>query len=301
MKTGPYRAGLLLLALACLAPRLPAEPRLEQRVLIDAAAAGRFSPAESTVSPSTEHGRAGKPAIHWHVTVDYFGGEAKYPIGWPRITYSPKDAAGRDWSGWDYLQLWVFTDTSREALPSEPAGLSLYTPDKEGAFHYNLAELKKNEWVRVRIPLNQVPRHNDVRLIQFNISEARYRHQDRLDFYIDDVVLLRYAEPAVLEFGPEGRVMFADAKQVPVRFTVAGVPPGESREVTCELRAGGRTLGSTTAGATRGAHRALIDLHGQVLAGGDYELVGRIAGSSEAVSAPLRLVDSPWGVPEARP
>ena len=42
------------------------------------------------------------------------------------------DAAARDWSGWDYLQLWVYTDTTRTALPRDPVGLTLHTPDKDG-------------------------------------------------------------------------------------------------------------------------------------------------------------------------
>jgi hypothetical protein len=226
--------------------------------------------------------------------VDHFGGEAKYPIGWPRISRTLREVAARDWSGWDYLQLWIYTDTSREALPREPVGLTLHTPDKESAYHRPLPELKKGAWVQIRIPLAGVPHLQEVRLMQFHISDATYRHWDELDLHIEEIALLRYAQPTLLGFAPECAVMFADANEVPVRFQLTGIKPGESAKVTCELRQGGKTVAQTTVSAARGPQRVTLDLRGARLAAGSWELRAGIAGGASTATAPMRLVASPW-------
>ncbi len=267
---------------------------MEKRIVFAADSAGQWSAAESKLERSSARTRSGQPVLHWHITVDHFAGEPNYPIGWPRISSTLREASARDWSGWDYLQMWVYTETSRQALPREPVGLALHTPDREGAYNRPLDELKKGAWVQIRISLSEIPRHQDVRLMQFSISESKYRHQDELDFYFDEIALLRYAQPTLLEFVPECAVMFADAKELAVHFNLAGIKPEESAQVTCELRQGGKTAIRTTVSATRGPQRVTLALGGARLAAGNYELAASVAGGAQSVTAPIRLVTSPW-------
>ncbi|MBI4624076.1 MAG: hypothetical protein HY736_12785 [Verrucomicrobia bacterium] len=266
---------------------------MEKRVLIGPDSAREWSAAESTVEASAGRAPGGKSALHWHITVDHLAGEPKYPIGWPRIQRGLKDTA-RDWSGWDFLLVRILTETSRAALPSEPVGLTLYTPDRNGALNRPLHELRKGEWTEIMIPLAQVPRHHDVRQLQFHIAEAKYRHQDQLDFYFDEVALLRYAEPTLLDFAAESAVMFADAPQIPVRFQLAGVQPEASVAVICELRREGRGAVRAEVTATRGTHRTLLDVKQAKLPSGEYELTARAANGSTVATANVRLVESPW-------
>jgi hypothetical protein len=270
-----------------------AEPPLEKRIVFGPESAPQWSAAESTVESSAEPSRTGAPVLHWHITVDHFAGEAKYPIGWPRANCALRDTAARDWSNWDYFQFWVFTDTTRAALPRDPVGLALHTPDKQDAYTRLLSELKKGEWVQVRIPLSQVPRRDDVRLMQVHISESNYRHQDQLDFYFDEIALLRYAQPTLLDLAPESAVMFADAQQLAVKFQLAGVKAEDRVEVVCELRRDGNVVARTAATSGRGPQRMLIDLSRVQPAAGDYDVVGRAPGGAEAV-ARVRFVESPW-------
>jgi hypothetical protein len=233
------------------------------------------------------------------VTVDHTAGEPRYPIGWPRISHSIPAGPSRDWSAWDALQIWIYTETSRAALPREPAVLILHNPDRAGAYVRPLSELRKGEWVEIRIPLAQIPRHRDIRLLQLSISEADYRHQDRLDFYIADLALLRYVRPVLLEFAPESAVAFADAGRLPVRFRLAGLPPGESAPVTCELRRGDRIAARSVMRAGRGPQRLVLDLEQSSktergLPPGLYELTARVAGSRRPATGRVRLVESPW-------
>jgi hypothetical protein len=279
--------------LACTGAVAAGEAELERRVLMDAASAGRWSAAESTLVPSTAHTRAGRAALHWHIPVDHHAGEAKYPIGWPRISYSIRQPAERNWAGWDYLEMWIHTRSSRATLPREPAGIAVYAPDKAGAFNRPLPELAIGQWAHVRIPLTQIPRHEDVRMFQLHISEARYAHGDTLDFFIDEIVLLRYARPTLLEFSARESTAFADAPSIRAHFTLAGVPPGEQAEVVCELQRDGRTMAATAAKLGRGPGQLAIDLGQTRLAPGEYQLLARVAGGGEA-SARVRLVESPW-------
>lgn len=270
-----------------------AEVAMEKRILLGPESAQQWSAPESTVQTSTAHVRSGSPVLHWHVTVDHFAGEVKYPIGWPRANCSLRDAADRDWSAWDYFQFWVYTETTRDALPREPVGLTLYTPAKPDVYNRPLAELAKGQWVQVRIPVSQIPRHQDVRGMQFHISEAQYRDQDQLDLYFDEIALARYAEPTLLDFAPETALMFADEKQLAVRFQLAGIKSGERVEVACELRKGGSAVARTAVEAGRGLQRATIDLSRVKPEPGDYEVVARGTGGAEA-AARVRLVASPW-------
>lgn len=283
------------LALAVLASlRLAAaEVAMEKRILLDPESARQWSAPESTVQTSTAHTRSGSPVLHWHITVDHFAGQPDYPIGWPRANCALRDAAARDWSEWDYFQFWVWTDSTRDVLPREPVGLTLYTPQKPDVYNRPLAELKKGQWVQVRVPVSQIPRHQDVRGVQFHISESQYRHQDQLDLYFDEIALARYAEPTLLDFAPETAVMFAGEKQVALRFQLAGVKPADRVEVVCALRKGGSTVARTVMEAGRGPQRATIDLSRAKPEPGDYEAVARGTGGAEA-AARLRLVESPW-------
>ncbi len=266
----------------------------ENRTLFGPDSASHWAAAESTLEASAHRTRTGQPALHWHITVDYSSGEAKYPIGWPRISIPLREVSSRDWSGWDYLQFWVYTETSRHALPREPVGLALYTPNKASAFNRALDELKKDAWTRVRIPLSQVPRHHDVRLMQFHIAESKYRDRDELDFYFDDINLLRYAQPTLLNFAAENVVMFTDAKRVPVHFNLTGVKPGESVELTCALKLGARVITEKKAIATRGPQRVALELGEAAMDPGTYQVEARAAGGTETAGATVRFVESPW-------
>ena len=286
-------AGLVFLPGRVWAETGAADSVLERRTLFAPESAKEWSSAESTLEPSSAHAKSGKSAFHWHVTVDYFGGEPNYPVGWPRTNHAIPAGPARDWSGWDFLHFWVYTETSRAALPREPVGLILYTPDREGEYHRTLTGLKKNDWVEITIPLQEIPRHHDVRLIQFYLSESRYQHKDELDLYIDDLALVRYAKPALLDFAAERAVLYADEKRIPVRFQLRGVKPDETQEVRIELRSGGRVAAQALVKTGRGSHRALLDTGGH-LEPGVYDLVARLAGGAGTAAAPVRLVESPW-------
>ena len=271
-----------------------AAPEMEKQLLFGGASVKGWSPAESTLEISTAHARVNTNALHWHVTVDYFGGEKYYPIGWPRFGRDLPAGAQRDWSAWDFLHLWVFATSSRAALPKEAVGLGLHTPDKSSSFNTTLSQLKLGEWVEVVIPIAKIARPGDVRNIQFHISESNYKHADELDLWIDDLALLRYAQPTLLDFSAETAVLFTDAKIVAARFQLAGVKPSDTVPVTCELRRAGKVVACATAQAARGAQRIVIEPKSGALTPGVYELTARAAEGQPTAPVHMRVVASPW-------
>lgn len=291
-------ASVLAAALAVLAigrgGRASGAPPVERLPLFDPADAKGWSIAESTLQPSPQRAPDGSVALHWHVAVDHTTGEPKYPIGWPRFGRAIPEGPLRDWTSWDSLHLWLRVDTSRAALPREPVGLGLQTPDKASSFQRPLSELRKGEWVELDIPLREIPRHGDVRQLQFHIAESKYQHGDTLDLHVAGPELRRPAQPVLLDLAPECAVAFADARCLPVRFRLAGVKPGERVGAVIALRRDGEAVIESELTLQRGEHRIELERGTKPLATGDYEITGGIAGQAERATARVRLVDSPW-------
>ncbi len=291
-----YGAGLPAVAApatAVPAPAIVREGAMEKMPLFGGETAKEWGVPECSMEPSTERVKATKCSLRWHVPVDHTTGEPKYPIGWPRTNHAIPEGPLREWAAWDFLHLWVYVDTTREALPKDVAGLGITLPDRGGKYNRTLTELKKGEWVELNIPIAQIT-DSGAQAIQFHVTESNYRHGDQVDFFIDDLALTRYAEPVLLDFAAESAVMFAGAPGLPVRFRLSGVKPGEAVEVTCEVRAGGKTAARVAVQAQRGAQRVALRLPAKALPAGAYELVARVAGGQTPATARVRLVESPW-------
>jgi len=268
---------------------------MDKRLVSGADFVRQWQATECTLESSIAHTRDGKPVLHWHVPVDYLHGEPKYLIGWPRITLVIKDPKDRDWNGWEYLQAWIYCDTTRDALPAaEPASLTVQSPDRAHAMHMTLSELAKGKWALISIPLSQLSGTGDVRMVQFNISESRYHHLDQVDFYIADLSLVRYAQPTILRLAAESQFAYCDDGYVPVRFELRGVAPGQTAQVACELLREGHVVAALTGKAAPGANRLAIDVSKAKLGEGEYELQARIGNTAAVVGPPIKLVQSPW-------
>jgi hypothetical protein len=286
---------LLLPALGLAVSAAPASPPpLERRPLFLPAELKAWSTAESHVAVADAAAGDAAGALHWSVLVDHTTGEPKYPIGWPRVNRSFPAGPLRDWSAWDYLECRVLVRTNRESLPTIPAGLGLHTPDRASAFQRTLTDLRANTWVQVRIPVASIPRHHDVRQIQFHIAEQNYRHGDRLDFYLLDLALVRHAAPTVLAFAADSAAAFTDARGVPLRLHIAGVAHGQTTEAVCQLVQAGRMVARQTFPVGRGLNALTFPLAPATFPAGDYEFSVQLGDSAPPSRAPLRLVDSPW-------
>ena len=86
------------------------QPTMERRVIADGDGGSVWYAAEARMERDTDHARDGR-AMHFHIDVDHQTGEPKYPIGWPR-TYTNIPKENRDWTRWDFVEFWVYADSS---------------------------------------------------------------------------------------------------------------------------------------------------------------------------------------------
>lgn len=273
-------------------------PEMEARPLFDGKIERIWSTAESSIVAETNRAQAQTPWLRWRIVVDHFGGEPKYPIGWPRVWRSFQES-DRDWSDWDYLEVVIRAETPRENLPSTPASL-LIRPEGETSWSKPLTEVRKGNWGRFLIPLWALPKLSAINQLMFSLSDADYRHGDQVEFIIATLALTRYSAPTLLDFAAEQTALFADAPGLPVRFRLTGLKPAETVEVTTELRQAGRLVASQTLKAGRGRHHIMFEFGDRAPAAGEYEVSARI-GTRPAQTGRVRLLASPWQERSAQP
>lgn len=266
---------------------------MEKLVIASGADAAAWAAAEATMTSTAERTKTGEAALRFHIDVDHHAGEKAYPIGWPRVNRPFNEDWQRDWSGFDFVRFWILVDTSREKLPSPPAGLILYTPDKSRAYHKALSELRKGEWVKIEIPISKIARHENVTRIQIFISESSYKDHDVVDFFVDDICLLRYAEPHLSDVALRPSIAFAGNPSIIVGFRATGILADAPVEARVLISRDGRRYSSTVKSVRRGANEVVCDIGAAEMSAGEYEVRVQLQGAEDCV-LPLRLVESPW-------
>ncbi len=286
----------VLLGAALLAALPPAvaqtdEPPMEERVLADGDSGSVWTPAEATMEPDDAHARAGR-AMHFHIDVNHSTGQPDYPIGWPRA-YTSIPETERDWSRWDFIDFWLYADTSRESLPGSPLGFIVRCPDKPNSFSATLSAATKGEWVHFRFPISALPNAADCTAVQFYISESNYLDGDVVDFWIDDLRLLRYAEPTVLRLQPLNQVLYDDVPMLRVAVEMTGLEDGATAQVEVALVRDGQTVQQASAALAAGVTTIPLPVEGGATAG-EYEVQARVADSDRTLVKSVRVVSSPW-------
>lgn len=270
----------------------PAEPPMDERVLADGDSGSIWSASEATMEPDDTHARSGR-AMRFHINVNHETGEPNYPVGWPRTSMNIPEGE-RDWSGWDFVDFWVYAESSRERLPATPLGLIIRCPDRNSAFDVTLSAVRLGEWVHFRFPVSALPDPTNCTGIQFFISESNYRHGDVLDFWIDDLKLLRYAQPTILSLQPLNQVVYRDQPVLRLAVDLTGLEEGATAQVEVGLRRDGEEMAPVT--VTLSAGRATIPLPLAGARPGMCEAWARVAGSDRTLTQPVRVVSSPWEV-----
>jgi hypothetical protein len=145
---------------------------------------GRWRPGfpESTVTRETKTVHQGDAALRYTVRVDHKGGEEKYPIGWPSLTWTPSPAL--DWTGKQALTFWVYATSTRDKLPARALNFSLRS--QPGDQLSVPLSLPLNEWYQVRVPLTG-KQLGAVNYLHFFVEEAAYNDRDEVSFVVDDM------------------------------------------------------------------------------------------------------------------
>jgi hypothetical protein len=282
---------MVLLFAPALAVAQAEDPAMEGYVIADGDSGSEWSPAEATMEPDETHSRAGS-AMRFHIDVNHETGQPDYPIGWPR-THTAVPEEQQDWREWDFVDFWLYADTSRESLPDTPLGFIVRSPDRPNSYNTSLGEAKKGEWVHFRFPTSDMPNPAECTRIQFYISESNYNHDDVVDFWVDDLALLRYAEPTIIGMRPLNRVQYADAEVVRVQIELTGMDEGERAEVLARLVCNGSPVRQGTARLGAGAHTIPLKVGGNMPIG-QYQIHAQIVGSDRTATERMRVISSPW-------
>ncbi len=188
---------------------------------------------DAAVAPSTAHVKQGKQSLAFMVHVNWTPrpGE-KYGKGWPMISRSFSPA--QDWSRYDRLQFWLYTET-QSPLPEDrvlrcgvthgPGGLR----DEDW---YTLPGIRPNVWQLMAMPLGPGQDWSHVTSLYFYIAEAWYHDGDRVNFYLDDMQLARRNWPVLGAVSASARV-FPRGTAVALSVSVEG--PVAAARLRCTL------------------------------------------------------------------
>ncbi len=218
------------------------------------------SPEETKLAVSDLHAKQGKFALEFANLVDHTKGEKKYPIGWPRSGKDLKGVELTDWSHYEYFECWIYVTTSRESLPRSPLGVGFYHSGPKRSTSFPLNDVRKDQWTRIKIPISKIELADDVRRVQFNISESNYSHGDRVNFYIDDVVLTRFAHPVIGALAAQRRLVYARDRRITAQFELLGNQSGKDVDIVLELGRGEQTIAKTTGKAAELVDEIAVDV-----------------------------------------
>ena len=303
----PARTLLLFVGTAaCLAVPLSAaeapDAPMERLVLDDMEDVGDWyndSPDETALTASEVHVKQGKTALLFANVVDHTKGEKNYPIGWPRSGKDLRKSGPTDWSGYDYFECWIYATTSREALPKTPVSVGFYHSGPKRSTSFPLAEVRKDQWVKIQIPIAKIEPSNDIRRIQFNISESNYTHGDHVDFYIDDVVLTRFAHPVIGSMHARRRLIYTSDRHLSAEFELLGSRSATDVTVVLEVGQGENIIASASASPGDLAGEIEVDLAArQSFAAGEAWMKVRLQDGSGKVlhekEATFRVIEGPF-------
>jgi len=227
------------------------------------------SPEETTLSANDRHVKEGRASLLFGNVVDHTKGEKNYPVGWPRTGKELGRAKLADWSGYDFFECWIYVDTTRSSLPKDPLSVGFYHSGPKRSSSFPLSEVAKGQWVKIAIPIPRLLDPKDVQRVQFSISESNYKHGDRVDFYIDDVALTRFVEPAVAALSLGRRLLFSHDRTLIAEYELVGYKNLDATKVELAIgpRDGPPAAKATGAAARRGEIALAID---RPLPPGDY-------------------------------
>ena len=284
-----YPLILALLAVA-VAHSQPQDPPMDEFVITDGDNEATWSAAEATIEPDPTNAREGQ-SMRLHIDVNHETGQPDYPIGWPRA-YVTLPEGQHDWSDWDFVDFWLYSDTSRESLPGSPIGFIVRCPDRNSSFSTTLTEAKKGEWVHFRFPTSVLPTTTNCTAMQFYISESAYNHGDVLDFWIEDLRFLRYSEPTIVSVQPLNRIAYTDSGVLRVAVDLTGLEEGQTERVEVGLNGNGKVLQAACTPLGQGV--STIALPVADVTPGNYEVWARVEGKERTLTDTVRVITSPW-------
>ena len=186
---------------------------------------------DAAVAPSSKFVHEGKQSIAFMISVNWTPREGEqYPKGWPMMSRSFDPP--QDWSAYDHVAFWLYTDT-QITLPADRA--LRCGPRRTGVKEvdwYTLPGIEPGKWQLMLVPLAADQDWRSVEGFSFYVAEAWYNDRDRVDFYVDQMMLARRNWP-VLERATISARTFPRGKAPTLDVWVDG--PAAGARVRCSV------------------------------------------------------------------
>jgi len=226
----------------------------------------RWSTAECTVDSAPVSGEQ-QPVLHLHIPVDHQGGEAKHPVGWPRIYFTTLDGES-EWFAYDTFTFALHTQVSRPDMEKIPLSFTVFCGSK--SFSQSISA-RHGEWMQISIPCEKLPAPGRVTGLRVSIEESKYKHLDVLDFKLSEFRLSRSPDCEITDLFV-GVPQRGNGLQLPLSLKVTGAGSDQPRGVPLQISQGERILRLETLPVRRGDFSLLLDLSELQLQAGQYTL-----------------------------
>lgn len=226
----------------------------------------RWTTAECSVDTAPER-REDQPVLHLQIPIDHQGGEAKHPIGWPRIYFSAREGES-EWFAYDIFSFELYTEVSRPEMEQIPLSFAVFCGGKTYSENINA---RQGEWMRISIPCEKLPAPGRVTGLRVSISESSYQHLDVLDFKLGGFRLSRSPDCEITDLSV-GIPRRDNGLYLPVSMLVSGPGSDLPRGVPLQISQGEQVLRLETLPVRRGDFSFLLDLSELHLQPGEYTL-----------------------------
>lgn len=214
---------------------------VERRVIDDMEDVGdwhNYTPEQSSISSSNRYVKQGGFSLEFANVIGRSEDKQKKSSVWPRTAKRLRKSESVDWTDYDYFECWVYATTSREALPEYPIAIVFYTLRPNISFDIELAQIGMGRWTKIRIPLAQIQFGGDVERIQFCLPSRNYDDGDRVNFYIDDIALVRYAHPVIKSLSARRRLVYVSERCLIADYSLVGNRSDKVTSVVLEIGQG---------------------------------------------------------------
>ncbi|NLF94733.1 MAG: hypothetical protein GX564_12680 [Oligosphaeraceae bacterium] len=250
----------------------------------------RWSCWESSVVLE-EQPQSGQPVLRQNIAIDHYGGDKKYPVGWPRMYFAVKGDEGK-WMDYDSVHFDIQAETSRQDTKNLPLTLQIGNQSKEN-FTKALYPVP-GEWQSISVPLADLPPPQQIVHFGFNISDSSYQHGDVLTFRFRGFALQRSKLCRVDQLTVTGPAIFTGSAQLNLELSISGPAAEAARGVPFQISQGSTILRQETLPVPRGRTAMTMDVSELHLAPGRYTLTAYPDLPERQQVATFTVIQSPW-------
>lgn len=238
---------------------------------------------DAAVAGSTDVVKQGKQSLSFMIRVNWTKRPNEtYAKGWPMMRRTFETP--RDWTDYDYISFWLYTRTEAKLLQERV--LRVGFPDAAGTGNrldwYTIPGIKPGNWQKVMVPKTLDVDWSQVQGISFYVAEAWYQDGDKIDFFVDDMQLVKRTIAVLASVDVCSRILPRGAGMV-LNSMIEGPWEGTHTRVTVTGTDGRVQLTATQ--PTAGKEQRLVFAAEALLPGGHQARVELLSAGKTVIDA----------------